>query len=200
MIRVGQASLFYAARTGAVSTRRARGRRCADRDRPNPAGSWRATRGPGPSQPGGLGKAATGPPSAFGRGGRPAAAFSVCVGVAQLHLDEFEGRAATALIAVPFDRLWRREFGSREHQEFWTGVAECLTLEELAQLRTGARWSMRALRVEIRERLEAAERTVRAAVRMLFGMEELQRFVEEGGARAHAAREELAAAAAARRR
>ena len=43
-----------AARTGTVPTRRARGRRGADRGRLNPAGSWTALRGPGPFQPGGL--------------------------------------------------------------------------------------------------------------------------------------------------
>ena len=64
-------------------------------------------------------------------------------------------------------------------------------MEEIAQLRTTARWAMRCTRTEIRERLEAAELQVRACVRMLFDMDELRRFAEEGGARAHAAREEL---------
>ena len=48
------------------------------------------------------------------------------------------------------------------------------------------------MRVEIRERLGEAEMRVWTCVRMLYGLEELRRFEEEGGARAHAAREVLA--------
>ena len=81
-----------------------------------------------------------------------------------------------------------REWNPTAHEEFWTGTCELLNNKDIATFRGCAKWAERVAQRELHERLQAAEVEARIMVRMLYGMEELRNFVDNGGMRAAVSR------------